>query len=490
VVPDMPANNPLDQTFAPLLNQSPVQTACSVIAQHGGYGYLVGGAVRDWLWRQHISDDVDIAVTQVSAVTVAKGLAEALNGRYVLLDPDNGIHRVVLLETDSSSPVKTLDIADALGNDIACDLARRDLTINAMAVDLQTGLLKDPFEGEADLTHRRIAMVSEANLVDDPLRLLRVFRFMAALGAATIDEQTLAAVTQHRQLLTKPAGERLSVEWLKLLSAPESFETVQTMGQSGVLEVLFPEFNPMRDIPANGHHHLGLFDHTLELVRQAERWFPTLPDNTKTWLNQPFYATISRLTLVKFACLLHDIGKPATLDRREDGRLTFYGHDKVSADLTQAIAQRFKLSKKVSEYLQKLCRWHLYPCHFGQTSPRKSVLRFFRRIDADVPDLILLALADRHSTLGPEITDDILQTAHQNHLWLLNEYYAEQAVLRLPPLLSGGEVMTVLGLSPGPQVGVVLKALQEAQQLGELTTSEEATCWIQTWYGHLLAPSS
>jgi hypothetical protein len=136
--------------------------------------------------------------------------------------------------------------------------------------------------------------------------------------------------------------------------------------------------------------------------------------------------------------------------------LTFYGHDVASETLSQAVCQRWRVGNDVAAFLNTLVRWHLYPCQFGPDSPRKSILRLFRRIGEATPDLLLLALADRFSTRGEGITEAVLAASFDQHVWLMTQYEAERATLRLPPLLNGHQVMTLLGLPPGPTVGRLL----------------------------------
>ncbi len=466
-------------------SQHPVVREVQKVAQGlGADVYLVGGAVRDWLLTGQTPLDLDFMVINGDAAQLAQMVSEVLNGRSVPLDPEFGIYRVVVFQ----DPVLTLDFSNALENSIEKDLARRDLTINAMAMDFATYQLLDPFGGQEDLKDKRIRMVSEANLVDDPLRMLRVFRIAATIQAMTIDKETLEAVARNRELLWQSAGERIQYEFFRLLSVKYCFSYLKLMADCGLLEVVIPELKATREIPPNAHHHLWLFDHTLELVRQAERLINEIPEPAQAHILQSFNGVVTRFGLLKVACLLHDIGKPATMEVKdlaegEAGRkVTFYGHDKVSEDLSEEVLKRLKTSKEVKEFVKKLVRWHLYPCQFGPESSRKSVLRFFRRMAEETPDVTLLALADRHSTKGPEITDEILNASHQKHLWLLKRYDEEQETLQLPRLLTGHDVMNLLNLKPGPEIREVLDALQEAQQLGEVTTPDEAKAWVKTQF--------
>jgi tRNA nucleotidyltransferase/poly(A) polymerase len=521
---------------------------------------LVGGSVRDYCLDQTVSEDLDFLVIHstphpslpneesgftetLKAEHIAKTFADTVGGSYVLLDPNFGIHRVVLQvsqsETQGQEPLEnlknestgldlgepsgqtsstsfTFDFCDALENSLEKDLARRDLTFNAMAVDVVTGVFYDPFDGKEDLIQKRIHLISPINFEEDPLRVLRVFRLAAQLGTQHITDETLTAVRQYYPDLATVAVERIHAEFLKLLNAPDSYSVLVQMGEIGLLEKIFPEMVPMREVPPNGHHHLGLFDHTLELVHQVEDLFSTLSPSFQNWVNRPFNGAYSRMSLIKMACLFHDIGKPATmvqisesqiseLQIPEKGRepltghsdslppltseasssartVTFHGHDVVSETMTHALCQRLKLSGDMASFIKKLVRWHLYPCQFQLNSPRKSLLRFFRRIGEETPDLLLLALADRFSTRGVDITDAMLEASYQQHIGLFELYEAELANLKRPPLLNGHQVMETLSIGPGPKIKEIQEALIEAAQLGDIQTPEEAIHWLKAQF--------
>lgn len=474
----------LTQTLQPLLALPLVQQVRQLAQQQNGRAYLVGGAVRDWLLTGEIPKDLDFVLLNCRSAQLAKQLADSAQGHLVPLDWEFGIHRVVF---DDGFVV---DFADALENDLLRDLARRDLTVNAIAMDLETGSVIDPHNGQGDLQTKTIRMISEANLLDDPLRMLRVFRFAAWIQAEKIDEAALEVVKNHKEKIWESAGERIQYELFRFLSVERCFPYLERMAACGLLEVLLPDLTPMRQIQSSGYHHLGLFEHTMELVRQAERWLPELPQKTQEWLRQPFTPAVTRFGLVKLACLLHDIGKPSTKGTKEDPvygqRLTFYGHEAVGEKMAEPLLRRLKVSNDVMAYLKKLIRWHLYPCQFGPDSPRKSVLRFYRRMGAETPDVTVLALADRHSATGPWLQPGDLEKAHAAHLWLLENYETESETLQLPRLLSGRDVMDILKVGPGPHLKKLLDALQEAQQLNEISTRDEAETWLLAHFKRIL----
>lgn len=460
--------------------------------------YPVGGCIRDTLLGQlpedGIPDDTDCIVVSSGkhqAIDLAKALASKFHGSLVKLHPEFGIYRVVFhpetpLPNGELGKRVYLDLADALENSLEKDLSRRDLTINAIALDLTNAQIIDPHQGCQDLETLTIKAISTQNLIDDPLRLLRVFRFAAVLQKAgkTIqyDPDTLTCVKEQQGLILRIAGERIQEELFKLVSASLAFPALSKMAECGLLETLFPEMTPMRQIPPNGHHHLGLFEHTLELVKQSERLIFELPEDEQAYFYKPYENTsISHFGLVKLACLFHDLGKPDTMDVKQTQtgeRFTYYGHDQVSADYTETICNRLKTGNHIKAHLMLLTRWHLYPCQFGKQSTKRSVMKFYRRLGDATPDVLLLALSDRHSTLGPDVTEAIVQREHENLLWLLENFRLEQQVLKLPPLLNGREIMQLLNLTPGPHLKDIINALIEAQQLGELQNADEARAWL------------
>lgn len=476
----MPTTQPID--WPTLLADFLIRPVAAAASRAGGRAYLVGGAVRDAFRAGALPLDLDFCLVDAPAETLARQLADDLDGYLVTLDPEFGVYRVVMPDK-----MTTLDLSNALDNSLETDLARRDLTVNAMAVDVGTGELIDPYQGLSDLEAGIIRMVSEANLLDDPLRMLRTYRVGATVQAEQLDPATRQAVKTSGSRLLESAAERIRYELFRMLSAPVCFPYLKMMADDGLLEALFPEFSPMRDIPPNGYHHLGLFDHTLELVNQAERIIDRLPESCREHLLQPFTPAVTRFGLVKLGCLLHDVGKPATKDWNGE-RFTYYGHDKVSEDMTEVICGRLKTSTDTRQFLKKLVRWHLYPGQFGKDSPKKSVLRFLRRMGDDTPDVILLAMADRHSTLGEGVTAETVWQDDENMLYLLSEYEARREEIKTPPLLNGREVMDLLDVGPGPHLREILEGLKEARQLGEIATSDEARSWVRQHFAHLASP--
>jgi len=438
--------------------------------------YLVGGAVRD-LALGEAASDLDLVTTGPLDLAAAR-LAEALRVRAIPLGRSpKGIYRF-------APPGLIIDLAPAEGGSLERDLARRDLTINAMALALaaggETDRLIDPYGGLSDLEHRTARFVSETAVLDDPLRLLRLFRFAATLGLKP-DPDSLTWVTRHAPLIARSAGERVRTELLKLLAAPRSHPTVRLMLDHGLLEVLFPELVPLRLCDQNEFHHLPVLEHTLLALDHLER----ILERPETWLSafaEPIQADLFgtvRGALLKMAMLLHDIGKPRTLTTDAKGSIHFYRHEIVGEEMAAAITARLRLSRTEDAFIRGLVRQHLHPWHLFEAGRRgtlkqKGVLRFLARVGDRLAPLLVHALADGLATQGPKVQagrPELKDLAAFFHRLL-----KEQAIQNRerPRLLSGHEVMRAFGLNPSPAVGRLLRAVSEAQALGQIEDRDQA----------------
>lgn len=439
--------------------------------------YLVGGYLRDVAARLNIkATDFDFAVAGASAVDFARLVADRLKGHFVLLDNKNDTARVVI---DGGV---NLDFAGCLNNDIEIDIKRRDFTVNALAWDPSCpDTVIDRVGALEDLSHKRLRLISEQNLVDDPLRILRAYRFLSLLGFS-LDEETRNILKVHKEKLHLVAHERINYEWFLLLNSPNSFDTVNIMGQDGVLEVVFPELTETRRVTKNPFHHLGLFEHSLELIRQAEKEIHKFPAEVVAGFKQELAGGVSRLSATKTACLLHDIGKPATWEITPEGKHTFIKHDQIGADMAKGLANRLKWSTSLEKFVVKLIRWHLRPGHLyqqGEPTP-KAMRKFFRVIGDDTPELILLALADLGSTCGDGLAQEYREQQHESMFELLSLFDVyKQGESRIVPFMDGNDVMKLLDLKPGPYVGLLLEAVLEAQALKEINSREEANSFVK-----------
>ncbi|MFC5849069.1 CCA tRNA nucleotidyltransferase [Deinococcus petrolearius] len=412
---------------------------------------LVGGAVRDWL-RGVAPHDFDWAVPGPAAA--AQGLAARRGGAAFPLDEERGYWRVRLPDaTEHDFVPQPADVND--------DLLRRDFTVNAMGLSAARDLL-DPTGGRADLRAGRLRMVSEANLRADPLRAWRAGRFMVTLGlkpdAGTDAALRRVAADLAAGTLPMPAAERVRDELHALLAHPEAARGLMVLEDLGLLALTLPELREGQGVTQGGFHHLDVFGHGVEALHQLLARTPDAP------------------LPLRWAALLHDVGKPRTLDRNpETGRRTFYGHDKVGAALTTQILTRLKLPGDEVKYAARLVGAHMAQLPADEPAAR----RFAHRRRELLPDLLRVMLADREAARGPS-SSPLGRTAYMLAMNRVLEALEEQPAAPAP-LLSGEDVMTLLAIAPGPRVGEVLRALAEARALGEVQTPEAARVWVRAW---------
>lgn len=439
--------------------------------------YLVGGAIRDFYLEKE-NFDKDIIINAENTEEIAREIAQCLCATFVPLDEVNKIYRLVLPDR-----VNFVDIACLMGDNLTDDLRRRDLTINSIAINLKTMELLDLNDGINDLKNKKIRHISEQNFSDDPLRLLRVFRFAATLGFA-IDDELFDIVKKHVTEINRPAIERINYELLKMFSGNFASETLLKMDESGILKLLFPVIEEVKKVPPNSHHHLDLFHHSIETVKQVETIFNVSSPEVKGHLEMIEFGGFSRITYLKLAAFLHDIGKPQTWTIEPDtGRHRFIKHDDLGAKLCHDILKKNKFSKKQIEYVSKMVKNHIYPSHVISAPEvnEKIYMRFIRKMEAASIDIIILAMADRYSARGVEITDEVINKNIGGLQALLDYYLSVKDGLKpLPKLLSGEEIMILLNMKPSVQVGEIIKSLQEEQLAGNILTKEKAIEFVKS----------
>lgn len=436
--------------------------------------YLVGGTVRDFYMGLE-STDRDIIVMDEDAREFALKLSELFQATFVPLDEENKIYRIVLPDK-----INYIDVTNPVGDSIEKDLMRRDLTINAIAVNIRTGELIDISGGVTDIMNKCINYVNELNFVDDPLRLLRVYRFQALYGFQLAPE-TINAVCKYSDLIHKPAVERINYELLKLFGGDYAHIALENMNKTWILEEIFPFVKELKQVPPNSHHHLDLFHHSIETVKQVQILYNEAPDEVKEHLRRIDFGGFSRLAHLKLAAFMHDIGKFSTWTI-EEGKHRFIKHDDVGSKMSVKILKDLHFSNKQIDYISSMIKYHIYPSHV-MTSPQiteKIMMRYVRKMDTNSIDAIILAQADRLSARGPEITDQIVERNITSLNMLLRFYLEARETLKpLPKLLSGNDVMQILNIKPSKRLGEIMEALHEAQISGDVITKEHAIEFVK-----------
>lgn len=465
-----------------------VRSALKSLAGRDRELYVTGGAVRDWLTGK-MAADLDLTVAG-DGVSAARFLAVETGGTFVLLDEQQGVARVVTegLTLDISSFREgTVNIHD--------DLARRDFSINAMAVavDQATGTLLvpytliDPLGGAADLGHRSVRAPGAEVFINDPLRLLRAYRFSACLSF-TVEEQTERWIKEKSSLLAGPASERIRYELDRIMASDRAAETFVQMNKVGLLGELFPELISGEGLKQPASHHLDVFNHNMAALAAVERIIATPASHFPKHLAdfQNYLAVAEHPRLLKWVALFHDLGKPDTCATRQDGRTTFYNHDQAGARIFVTIARRFRWSREHLATVAKLIELHMYPFHLSNAvkntgiTPR-ACLRLIKAAGDDLPGLFLIAMADSLASQGvlrPPAMERSLVELYD----LVDNVYREsiRPVLTGPPLLSGQDLKE-MGLVPGPVFGQIMDGIEQARVAGEIGDRAEAVAWVESF---------
>lgn len=445
--------------------------------------FLVGGTVRE-LALGGASPDIDLAVSR-QTLELAKAAARALGGAYVLLDEGERTARVVAGPT-------ILDLAEFRGPDLTADLQGRDFTINALALDLAALLagrppeLIDPLGGRADLAAGQIRMVAAKNLADDPLRLLRAYRFAATHGF-TVTPETEAAIQSLAPALGRVAGERVHHELMQLLASPRAGAAVHRLDRVGLLMQIFPELADLKGVAQDGYHHLDVFDHSVETLVQVERvlaapgdFFEDLAPEIERRAADPGQAAV-----LKLAALFHDVGKPQVQERRTSpNRFTFYHHERVGVEIFQRAARRLRFSSAQTKAVTHFITWHMRPFLLlplfirGELTVR-ALGRLIKAAKGELAGCFALALADSLAGQGPQKPPDadrrLVELAEA--AW---RFYQERLAGGRPPRLLSGDDLCALGLKPGPEFRRLLQAVEEAQWEGQVATRDQALALVRT----------
>lgn len=461
-----------------------------VLTEGGVAAWAVGGGVRDALLGRPVTD-VDVAVAGNAAAAAARLAAAAGGAQRFRLSPAFGSWRV-----QGGDLEVTVDITPLQGATLEEDLSRRDLTVNAIAVPLGGGAPVDPHGGRADLAARRLRLVSPGALAADPVRLLRLVRFAGQLGFDITQEAAAQARTDAHRLWDAP-GERLRDELIRILELDGAWRAIRALDDVGVLGVLVPELEASRGLEQSPYHSKDVLGHTLEVVRYADEItrdpaiaFPGSAAGVAEMLAEPLADGLSAGRALLVPALLHDMAKPATRGELPDGRVTFMGHDRLGAEMADALCRRLRTSARLREYTCSLVRWHL-PLGFAVRQAPLSLRQIHRYLTATGPwagEVIVLTVADRLATDGPRTT----QTQIDRHLALAREimrvHLARRAAGPVRPPLAGDALARALGREPGPWLGDLMEALQEEVVAGAVRDETTAIAFGRRWVAGQVPP--
>jgi poly(A) polymerase len=407
--------------------------------------YLVGGAVRDQLMGR-ATRDLDLATR--APVPAIKEMLEAAtpDSLYTLGEKFGTIGAVV---GDARLEITTFRAQDTLADPaderaaLHADLAHRDFTANAIARDLHTGELHDPFEGQIDITHGLLRAVGDPHprFEEDPLRLLRAVRLVAELGYY-LERETKEAIRDGAHLLQGVARERVGDEMDKLLLSDRPADGIDMLDSLGLMEFIIPEIGEMHEMERGPHHYKEVYPHTLKVVDR------TRPD-----------------LILRWAALLHDIAKPRTYGVT-DGEVHFFGHERVGARMARDILTRLRRPQEAIDQVVQLVAEHLRIGVYDETWTDGAVRRFLRETAPITERLFDLSRADITSQRPHRVQAALARVEALYRR--CEEIKAQEEVEKITSPLNGDELMAIFGGKPGRWIGEVKDYLLGLVLDGEL----------------------
>ena len=465
---------PLEQALAAAPSIGAVRTA---LEEDADGAWIVGGAVRDALLGEAVAD-ADLAVVPGREEAAARAIARVAGGSAFPLSEEHATWRVI-----SSTQGWHLDVAALRAETIEADLRARDFTINAIAVPLGGGDVIDPTGGLPDCGERKLRAASDRTFSDDPIRLLRAAR-LSARHSLVIDPATLQLARTEAGRAADPAGERQFAELRGIVAGPDPLRGLELMGELRLTSVVLPELAALRGVVQNPNHHLDVLGHTLAVLEEWLRLERDLPGFSERlapeiaeFLAEPLADELDRGEALRFGALFHDLGKPET--RSEvGGSVTFIGHDEVGARIIAGICRRLKASRRLQSHLEGLALHHLRLGFLIHQRPlsRRAVYQYLAAAGPVAADVTLLSVADRLAARGkgplasPEMVEAHLDLARE---MLSDALHWHRDGAPRPPL-SGDELASELGISPGPEMGRLLEELRAAAFAGEIRDRAEA----------------
>ncbi|MDP2951977.1 MAG: HD domain-containing protein [Chloroflexota bacterium] len=434
--------------------QAKIKELAYIFRKQGKALYLVGGGVRDRL-RGCAVEDYDLATDATPEETKHLAAAARPEGLYTVGEKFGTVglifsgHRVEITTFRSEAYLPRSRWPQvAFGTSLEDDLGRRDFTINALAQDILGGQIIDLYGGRTDLERGIIRAVGEPQrrFEEDPLRLLRAIRFASQLGFS-IEEGTAQAIATQAELLGQVSVERIAEEMTKTLIAPYPARGLRFACQLGLIAHVIPELVSMKGLAQDAWHHKDVFEHTLAVVERIA------PESTLRW-----------------AALLHDIGKPSTLAVEGD-EVHFFGHEVVGAAMARSILLRLRLDRRTVKLVTKLVRMHMrINLYDGQWSD-SAVRRFMREAEAELPLLFALSRADVTSYRPARVRAALANMAELEKRCQQIEAASDVAQIKSP--LDGNDLMVLFGIGPGPWIKPIKEHLLQEVLEGRLAQDDK-----------------
>ncbi len=414
----------------------------SIVAklQKSGFeAYLVGGCVRDLLIKKE-PEDWDIATSAKPEEIIKVFPNSFYENKFLTVTVKTKSKNPKLKEIEITTFRKEAKYKDKRHPDevkfaktIEEDLARRDFTINAIAIGKDNKII-DPYSGQKDLKNKTIRAVGnpEERFNEDALRMMRAVRFASVFGFS-IEKKTLEALKKNAKWLDIVSKERVRDEFLKIIMCPDACSGIELLRETGLLKHIMPELEEGYGVGQNKHHVYDCWKHSLLSLDFA----------AKKGFNQ----------YVRIASLLHDVGKPRS-KRGKGADSTFYSHEIIGAKMAKDILERLKFPKKDIEKIVKLVRYHLFYYNVGEVK-EASVRRLVKNAGVEnMDELLQVRMADRIGSGVPKAEPYKLR-----HLKYLIEKVSGDPISAKALKINGNDIMKLLGIKPGPKIGWILNIL-------------------------------
>ncbi|HSX66269.1 CCA tRNA nucleotidyltransferase [Nocardioides sp.] len=434
---------------------------------------LVGGPVRDAMLGR-LQNDLDFTTSAHPDVTerLLKGWADAvwdLGREFGTIGARKGDWQIEITtwRSESYDPASRKPSV-AYGTSLHGDLRRRDFTVNSMALTVPGRQLEDPYGGLVDLAQQvlRTPGTPEESFSDDPLRMMRAARFAAQLGFA-VDPSVVEAMTAMAERITIISAERVRDELIKLILAPEPRRGLRLLVDTGLAAYVLPEL-PALALERDEHHrHKDVYEHTLTVLEQAI-------DLEKERGHEPDFVS-------RFAALMHDVGKPKTRKFQDDGVVTFHHHDVVGAKITRKRMQALRFSNEQIDAVSALVELHLRFHGYGSGEWTDSAVRRYVRDAGDqLERLHILTRAD--CTTRNQRKAARLRRTYDELEARIARLSEEEELASIRPDLDGNQIMEILGIGPGREVGEAYKWLLDLRLDEGPKTPDEAEAALRAWW--------
>jgi poly(A) polymerase len=469
--------------------------------------YLVGGAIRDFFLGKKITD-IDIVI--IEDLENFKKIIKSLSRSFIIfpLDKERNIYRVTING-------KTIDLTNS--ENLFEDLKKRDFTINALAIKLSDcniiekkdffklkinkKKLIDNFNSVYDINKKNLKTISKDSIKEDPLRILRAFRFFT-IDSFKINLNLKKEIIENKSLLVNVSKERIREELIKIFKSDKVYETIKKMIETEVIFEIFPELKKQIGCAKVYYGKNGVISHTLKVLKRLDMFF----ENPKLYLDIPkqIEEKIEKEKyLIKLSGLLHDIAKPHTA-RIIDNRLRFFGHEEKGGEISEKYLREYRFSNDEIKYIKTIISSHLRIGNIAHNDnvTNKAILRIFYDLKEYALGLIILSWADYSShisekkliTIREKIKEKPFQIKRQlpksgfrktlRFLQVVNmiiKHYTDyEKKANIKPIVDGYTVMEILKIPPSKLVGNILKKLINLQLEGKIKTKDEAINYIKS----------